>query len=132
MNKREKIVQEQFMDNEEAIIRRLKRVYGQYLKDITGKVSSLDTSISVLQKALADVGEDEIGALAATFFKGKAHITPEEAKETLQSMIQSKVYQKNYQTALKKQVGDILDKMHEAEFKSVSDYLTKCYEDGFI
>ncbi len=47
-------------------------------------------------------------------------------------MIQSKVYQKNYQTALKKQVGGILDTMHENEFKTVSAYLNKCYEEAFI
>lgn len=132
MNKRQKIVQEQFLNNEEAVIKRLKSVYNQSLKDINGKVATLDSSIAQLQKALADVGEDEIGEIAAAYFKGKAHITPEEAKETLQSMIQSKVYQKKYQQALQGQVGGILDKMHDEEFTTVSDYLTRCYEDGFV
>ena len=132
MNKRQKIVQEQFLNNEEAVIKRLKSVYGQSLKDITGKLSSLDSSISALQKAVEDVTEDEIGNLAAAFLNSKKHYTPEEAKETLQSMLQSKVYQKNYQKALKKQVGDVLDKMHDKEFKTVEDYLKTCYEDGFI
>ncbi len=132
MNKHQKLVQQQFLNDEEKIIKRLKSVYGQSLKDINGKVATLDSSISQLQKALADVGEDEIGELAAAYFKGKAHITPEEAKETLQSMLQSKVYQKKYQEALKKQVGGVLDTMQDKEFKAVSDYLTECYENGFI
>lgn len=132
MNKRQKIVQQQFIGNEEAVIKRLKSVYTQSNKDITGKLASLDTSISALQKALEDVTEDEIGNLAAAFLNSKKHYTPEEAKETLQSMLRSKVYQKNYQKALKKQVGDVLDKMHDTEFKTVSDYLQTCYEDGFI
>ena len=132
MNKRQKIVQEQFLNNEEAVIKRLKSVYNQSNKDITGKIASLDSSISALQKAVQDVGEDEIGNLAAAFLSSKKHYTPEEAKETLQSMLQSKVYQKKYQQALQKQVGDVLDKMHKKEFKTVEDYLKTCYEEGFI
>ena len=132
MNRRQKIVQQQFLQNEEAVIKRLKQVYNQSNKDITGKIASLDSSISALQKALADVGEDGIGELAAAFLKNAGNLTPEEAKATLQSMLQSKVYQKQYQTALKKQVGDILDKMQSEEFKTVDEYLQKCYEEGFI
>ena len=90
------------MQNEEAVIKRLKQVYNQSNKDITGKIASLDSSISALQKALADVGEDGIGELASAFLNSKKHYTPEEAKETLQSMLQSKVYQKKYQKALQK------------------------------
>lgn len=132
MNRRQKLVQERFLDDEEKIIKRLKTVYGQSLKDINGKVASLDTSIEQLQKAVAGVGDDDIGDLARAFLGSKKQFTPEEAKETLQSMIQSKVYQKKYQAALKKQVGDILDTMQEKEFKMVSDYLTECYENGFV
>jgi hypothetical protein len=82
--------------------------------------------------ALADVGEDSIGNLAASYLKNMPHLTPEEAKETLQSMIRSKVYQKNYQKALKTQVDGIMDTMQEKQFSTVSDYLSQCYENGFI
>lgn len=132
MNKNQKLVQQQFLNDEETVIKRLKQVYDQSLKDITGKISSLDLSIGALQKAYNSIGTDEIGDLAAAFLKGKANITPDEAKETLQSMIQSKVYQKNYQEALKMQVGGILDKMQDKEYKIVSEYLDECYENGFI
>lgn len=132
VNKREKIVQERFLDNEEAVLKRLRQVYDKSLTDITKRVSELDSSIDALRKAYDSVTDDEIGELAAAFLKNNQHLTPEEARETLQSMIQSKVYQKNYQTALKKEVGGILDTMHEKEFKTVSDYLKTCYEDGFI
>ena len=132
MNKRQKLVQQQFLNNEEAVIKRLKSVYGQSLKDINKSVFELDSSISMLQKALDSIDGDEIGELAAAVLKGKSYYTPEEAQETIKSMLQSKVYQKNYQKALKKQVGGILDKMHDKEFKTVSDYLDKCYEDGFV
>ncbi len=132
MNRRQKLVQQQFLNNEEAVIKRLKGVYGQSLKDITGKVSDLDKSIADLQKALADVTDDEIGDLAKAFLGRRANISPAEAKETLQSRIQSKVYQKRYQEALKGQIDGIMDKMHGKEYKIVSDYLKECYEDGFI
>ena len=132
MNRRQKIVQEQFLNNEDAVIGRLEQVYTKSLSDINKKVKTLDSSIAGLQKALSDVGEEEIGELAAAYLKGKPYITPEEAKETLQSMLQSKVYQKGYQEALQKQVGGILDTMHKEEFKTVSEYLNKCYEEGFV
>ncbi len=132
MNKYEKLVQKQFLNDEEKIIKRLKSVYGQSLKDITGKVAELDTSIDTLQKIYNSVGDDEIGDLAAAFLKNKPITTPEEAKATLQSMIQSKVYQKKYQEALKKQVSGVLDTMNAKQFKAVSDYLTECYENGFV
>lgn len=113
MNKRQKIVQEQFLNNEEAVIKRLKQVYSQSLKDITTKAQELQNQITGLQAAYSVVEDAE----------GKAK---------LQSMIQSKVYQKQYQDALKKQVGSILDNMQVEEFKTVSEYLQKSYEDGFI
>ena len=131
MNNREKIVQKQFLNNEQAVIKRLNQVYNVALDDITGKVAELDTSIATLQKAYADIG-DEIGPFASTVLKNAGAMTPEEAKETIASRIQSKVYQKKYQTALKTQVSDILDKMQTSEFLAVSDYLEKCYEEGFV
>ena len=132
MNRHQKLVQQQFLNDEVTVIKRLKSVYGQSLKDINKKVFELDSSISALQKALDSTDGDEIGELAAAVLKGRKHYTPEEAQETIKSMLQSKVYQKNFQKALEKQVGGILDKMHEQEFTTVSDYLTECYENGFV
>ena len=113
MNKHQKIVQEAFIGNEEAVIGRLKQVYGVSLKDINAKAAKLQKEF------------DELSAIYDT-------IEDEEEKKILKSRMQSKVYQKKYQEGLKKQVSDILDKMHTEEFKTVSDYLNKCYEDGFI
>ena len=113
MNKRQKLVQQRFLNNEEAVIRRLKSVYGQSLKDIEKKAQALQDDIN------------RLGTLANL-------ATDEEEKAKFLSMQQSKVYQKQYQDALKKQVGSILDNMQVEEFKTVSEYLQKCYEDGFI
>lgn len=131
MNKRQRLVQQAFLNNEEEVISRLQAIYGESLAGITKKVKVLDSSIAQLQKALGDITEDEIGGLALAVLK-KKNLTPAEAQETIRSMIQAKVYQKQYQEALKKQVGGVLDKMGEKQYTTVSDYLTGCYQDGFI
>lgn len=46
--------------------------------------------------------------------------------------LQSIIYQKQYQEALKKQLDGILDTMQNKEFESIAEYLTGCYEDGFL
>lgn len=132
MNKRQKLVLQQYLNDEETIIRSLKMVYEDSLKDINKRVLELDSSISVLQKAYNSIGT-EISDLALSILGNKAkHMTPAQAEETIKSMLQSKVYQKKYQEALKKQVSDIFDKMGEKQFTRVSEYLTECYENGFI
>ena len=46
--------------------------------------------------------------------------------------IQSIIYQKKYQEALKKQLDDVLDKLNKGQFNTISDYLNVCYENGYI
>ena len=104
MNKREKIVQADFLGKEAAILKQLKAVYNRALKDIEAETKALSDQINALQ---GDISASD---------------NPEE-QAVLQSMLQSKVYQKQYQDALKSQVGSILAKMHVEEFKSVSEYL---------
>ena len=113
MNKRQKLVQKQFLNNEEAVIKRLTTEYNKSLDDITKKSKKLYDEIEELTSVYDDV-EDEA------------------EKAVLKSRIQSKVYQKQYQDSLKKQVSDILDNMHENSYTTVADYLEKCYEDGFV
>lgn len=113
MNKRQKLVQQQFLDNEEAIIRRLKSVYSQARNDIEKKAQALQDDIN------------RLGTLAGL-------AVSEEEKARLLSMQQSKIYQKQYQDALRKQIGSVLDNMQVEEFRTVSGYLEQCYEEGFI
>ena len=113
MNKRQKLVQQQFLNNEEAVIRKLKNQYHHAQKEIEKKAQSLQDDINRLG-TLANLAVDD------------------EEKAKFLSMQQSKIYQKQYQEALKKQIGSILDNMQVEEFKTVSDYLQKCYEDGFV
>ena len=46
--------------------------------------------------------------------------------------IQSIIYQKKYQEALKKQIDDVLDKLNTNQFDTISDYLKICYENGYV
>lgn len=113
MNKRQKLVQARFLDNEEAVIKKLETVYETALADITSKSQALYDDINRL---------DDLAKNA----------TDEDEKAVLLSQKQAKVYQKQYQDALKKQVSGILDTMQVEEFKTVSDYLQTCYEDAFV
>lgn len=113
LKKYEKLVQEAFLNDEEAVIRRLKQVYNKSLEDITKKAKEL---------------QDQINTLDA--LEGMTSDAAELAK--LKSMKQAKVYQRDYQKALKTQISSILDELHVNEFKTVSDYLNKCYEQGFL
>lgn len=46
--------------------------------------------------------------------------------------IQSIIYQKRYQEALKKQLDDVLDKLNTSQYDTISEYLNVCYETGYI
>ncbi len=58
----------------------------------------------------------------------------EEKIKLLQSdeLTQSRVYQIQYQKALKGQVEGILDKLHGDEYATIQQYLHDSYQDGFI
>ena len=114
MNKRQKLVQKQFLNNEQEIINRLHQVYDKSLTDINDKIKNLTFSINdlKLEYSWLDDGDPE--------------------KERIKSMIQSKIYQKKYQEQLRQQVDGILQRMNIAEFTNISDYLDTCYTDGFI
>lgn len=114
MNRRQKLVQQQFLNSEEAVIKRLNQVYSQSLKDINGKIQNLSFTIGKLQQEY-DWMDD---------------LDPEKAK--IKSQIQSKIYQKQYQEQLQKQVEGIFNQMQTSQFVTVSDYLDTCYSDGFI
>lgn len=94
MNRRQKLVQKQFLNNEEAVIKRLKQVYNQSLKDINQNIEDL--------MSRSDSDQQYV------------------------------IYQVEYQKALKRQINGILDTMETEQFKTVSEYLTKCYDEGFI
>lgn len=113
MNNRQKIVQQRYLDNEEAVIKKLESTYKQSLKEIEAKSRALQADINALQDAFDTIDDDA-------------------QKAIIKSMQQSKIYQKQYQDALKLQISSVLDNMQVNEFKTVADYLQVCYEEGFI
>ena len=114
MNHRQKLVQQQFLNNEKEILNRLKRVYGQAQLDINAKIKTLELDIDGLESLWDD-------------FEG----TKEEA-DILKSRIQSKIYQKKYQEAIKGQIDGILGDLRRNAYENINEYLEKCYDDGFI
>ena len=87
MNKRQKLVQEAFLNDEARIISRLRKVYEKSLDDITKKAKELQDEINTLD-ALVQLTDDA------------------DEKALLKSMEQAKIYQKQYQDALKKQIEE--------------------------
>ena len=69
MNKRQKIVQQAFINNEEAIIKRLKQVYGQSLKDIEKKSKLLHDEFEKMT-AEYDLLDDEEDLLTLATRRG--------------------------------------------------------------
>lgn len=114
MNKWEKEVQQSLLDSEEAAIEELEKQYAAALKDITDKVRRFQADIDLLDDALSQDGLDDA------------------AKNRLLSQKRSKVYQKQFQEALKGQVSGILDKMHGDNYSTIEKYLSGCYETGFV
>lgn len=114
MNKREKEVIQAQLDAEKAVLEKMEQQYKRALSDINQKVKLFDADIKSLDTLLNMDSMDEA------------------QKATLESMKQAKIYQKQYQQALKKQIGSILDKLHGDTFSTVDQYLKECYQDGFL
>lgn len=53
------------------------------------------------------------------------------ARDDLENL-QSIIYQKQYQEALKKQLEGILEELHSNQFTSIAEYLQKAYNNGYI
>lgn len=88
----------------------------------------------VIQVALSDE-EKVIKALTKNYVKALAKVKEKikmlmlEAEET---QLQSKVYQLHYQQLIEKQLSECLKILQEGNIKTVTEYLNKCYENGFV
>lgn len=114
MNKREKEVFQLQLEAEEDIIHELEKQYKAALKDINEKVQVFEADIYLIEQAIRQTEMDDVARAAAL------------------STRQSKIYQKQYQEALKKQLEGILDKLQSDEFSTIEKYLHNSYEDAFI
>lgn len=114
MNRWEIEVQQSLLDSEEAAIAELEKQYKTALKDINEKVKLFQADIDLLDEALSQEGLDDA------------------TKAMLQSRKQSKIYQQQYQKALKSQVGGVLDKLQGDNYATIDKYLKECYQTGFV
>ena len=95
MNKRQKEVLKSQLDDEKKIIKEIKSVYEQAIKDCDNKIRELSM------------------------------------RSDLEN-IQTIVYQKQYQEAIKGQLEGILEQLRTNEFATISSYLDTCYKSGYI
>lgn len=114
MNRWEIEVQQSLLNSEKAALDELEKQYKRALRDINAKVKQFQTDIDLLDAAINQDGLDEV------------------TKAMLKSQKQSKIYQQQYQKALKSQVGSILDKMQGDNYSTIDKYLKECYETGYI
>lgn len=114
MNKREKEVLQAQLDAEKAVLKELEKQYKRALSDIEERVKLFDYDLNRLDTAMSEEGLDDA------------------AKSLLQSQRRSRVYQKQYQEALRGQINGILDKLHGDEYATIQQYLDDSYTNAFI
>ena len=114
MNKWEIEVQKSLLDSEEAAIKELEKQYKRALNDINKKVKAFDADIKQLQEAINTDGLDDT------------------AREMLKSQQQAKIYQKQYQEALKGQISGVLDNLHGQQYSTIEAYLKDSYTGGYV
>lgn len=102
------------LDSEEAAIKELEKQYKRALKDIEDKIKLFDYDIRQLEDAINADGLDDA------------------AREALKSQQRAKVYQKQYQQALKGQISGIVDNLHAQQYATIDKYLKECYTDSFV
>ena len=92
------------------MLKREKEVFEKLLTDEESVIKDLEKSF---QRALQDI-ETKIKILQAD------------------EMTQSKIYQIQYQRALKAQIEGIVEKLHGDNFTSIQQYLNECYTSAFV
>lgn len=114
MNKREKEVLQAQLDAEKAVLQQLEKQYRRALHDIEDRVKLFDFDLSRIDNAMNEDGIDDA------------------TRALLQSQRRSRVYQKQYQEALRGQISGILDKLHGDEYSTIQHYLDDSYTSAFI
>lgn len=88
-----------------------------------------------VQKALADNEAEVIKRLKQVYTRASKDcenkIRALSARTDMENL-QTIIWQKQYQEALKKQIDGELDKLNAESFTTVADYLTDCYENGYL
>lgn len=108
INKREKEVELAKLKEEEKELKHLKAIYNKAADDIAEKLKISNGKINVLLKDF------------------------DELDDVQKSILQSQIYQRNFQLSLKKQIDGFLSDLQTDQYKSIDGYLKGCYETGFL
>lgn len=104
MNKYQKETEKILLDHEKEVFENLKKTYINALAEIKQNIAQLKDDIDSLIKANPDN----------------------------KSLIQSKVYQYDYQKVMEEQLNEILDAVKKDNVNNVQTFLKKMYEDSFL
>lgn len=83
-------------------------------------------------KALFDNEEAVIKEIEKSYMQALKDIETKIKILQADEMTQSKIYQINYQKALKAQVEGIIEKLHGDNYTSIQQYLKDCYTDSYV
>lgn len=108
MNKKQKEVELAKLNDEERELKRLKVIYNKAANDISEKLVLSNGKINLLL----------------------AHY--DELDDVQKSILQSQIYQRNFQLSLKKQIDGFLNDLTSKQYDSIDSYLKECYETGFV
>ena len=93
---------------EEKELKHLKAIYNKAAEDVTKKIAIHDGTIKILLKDYDNLDDVQ------------------------KSILQSKIYQKQFQESLQKQLDGFLADLNSGQYKSIDEYLNTCYETGFL
>lgn len=108
INKRQLEVEKAKLAAEKQQLKQLKAIYSKASDDIANKIKISNGKINVLLKNF------------------------DELDDVQKSILQSQIYQRNFQQSLKKQIDGFMKELESDQYSSVSEYLKKCYDTGFI
>ena len=108
MNKRQIEVEKAKLKAEEKELKHLKTIYNKAAQDISEKITLSNGKIDVLLSRIDDLDDIE------------------------KSILQSQIYQREFQKSLKTQIDGFLKDLHSKQYSSVDEYLKDCYETGYI
>ena len=96
------------LEAERQILFRLKAIYERVAKDVSEKLEISNGKIEIL---LQDI---------------------ENADEQTRYILQSQIYQRDFQKNLKSQLDKLLEDFNDRQFKTISEYLKDTYNNSFI
>lgn len=108
MNKRQIEVEKAKLAAEERQLKQLKAIYGKASDDIANKIKVSNGKIDVLLKNFDNLDEKQ------------------------KSILQSQIYQRDFQKSLQKQIDGFMKELESKQYKTVSEYLKGCYDTGYI